>query len=96
MPLTSPTVSIFRNELKPPIPNPTAGAVTIPFSLRERTEVSLRVYDVLGRLVTSLCEGEREKGWYEIIWDAEVPQGIYFVILKTQDYVATERLIVVK
>jgi hypothetical protein len=70
-------------------PNPARGSVTVRFSLSERERVSLRVYDVEGRLVKTLLDGFCEAGLHDIGWDAgsfngrPVAPGLYFCRLQT-------------
>ncbi|MFH1313835.1 MAG: hypothetical protein ABIJ00_11505 [Candidatus Eisenbacteria bacterium] len=70
-------------------PNPSRGPVTLRFSLSERQRVSLRVYDVEGRLVETLLDGFCEAGARDIGWDGGSPcgrpvaPGLYFCRLQT-------------
>src|SRR6185295_1390503 len=54
-------------------PNPSAGKFTFSFSTTTRPEdkwVALEVFDVLGRKVTTITEGEYTPGYHEVSWDA--------------------------
>ncbi|HTX19324.1 MAG TPA: choice-of-anchor D domain-containing protein [Bacteroidota bacterium] len=67
-----------RFELSQNYPNPFNPSTTIRFALPFRSIVQLKVYNVLGQLVTVLVNGEREAGFGGVVWDATVPSGMYF------------------
>jgi hypothetical protein len=78
-------------------PNPFNANTTISFSLAEASNVELGVYDLSGRLVTTLVEGEMEAGEHLISWDAsEVSSGVYFYKLTAGEYRAAKRMMLVK
>ncbi|MEM8602136.1 MAG: T9SS type A sorting domain-containing protein [Bacteroidota bacterium] len=61
-------------------PNPAGGAVTVPVTLAESTEVTVVVYDVLGRAVATLAEGTRALGRHALTLDtAGLAPGVYVV-----------------
>jgi len=78
-------------------PNPVANTTTIAFSFSQSQKVSLKIFDVSGRLVTTLADASFEEGDYEIIWNAgEVNAGIYFLRFETASYSENQKLIVTK
>jgi hypothetical protein len=80
-------------------PNPSQGAVMIPFSLPNEREVTLRLYDVSGRLVRTLLTGRRPAGEHDVLWDARsdagsrAPQGVYFYRLQADDWVSQRKVV---
>ena len=66
-------------------PNPFTNKATISFNVAESGPVTLRVYDMNGKLVTTLFTGMAEKGIIERInWNADkLPAGIYVSRLQT-------------
>ena len=69
--------------LSPAYPNPFNATTVISFELRDASFVSLAVYDITGREVSTLVNGFESAGVHSVIWDAEVfSSGIYFVRLE--------------
>lgn len=65
-------------------PNPFDATTTIRFSLPKREHVALKVFDVLGREVATLAEGEWEAGDHAVMFDAgTLPSGVYVVRLQS-------------
>jgi hypothetical protein len=59
--------------------------------------VTLRVYDLLGRVVATLVNDERDAGTHTVIWDASShPSGVYFYCLRAGSSVQTKKMIVSK
>jgi photosystem II stability/assembly factor-like uncharacterized protein len=59
-------------------PNPFNPATTIRFRLPVESKVALRIYDMLGRVVTTLVDGVRQAGEQSVAWDARgVASGVY-------------------
>jgi hypothetical protein len=83
-------------------PNPFNPLTTIEFGLEKGEHVSLRVYDVAGRLVSTLVEGDLPAGRYEERWDGTgrdggaVASGIYFYRLVTGDFVRTRKMVLLR
>ncbi|NNF56853.1 MAG: PKD domain-containing protein, partial [Rhodothermaceae bacterium] len=78
-------------------PNPFNGSTRIGFSLAERAEVSLEVYNSLGQRVAVLASGTLEAGPHQTIFDASaLPSGVYLYRLHTGETVETGRLMLVR
>ncbi len=78
-------------------PNPFNPTTTIRFSVKETGIVSLKVYNVLGQLVTSLVNEQKPAGTYEYSFDASnLSSGIYFYTIKAGDFSATRKMILMK
>lgn len=79
-------------------PNPFLGTTEIPYSLPAAGRVSLRVFDVSGRLVATLVDGERPAGVSRAAWDGKdasgrsLPAGIYFAKLSAAGVERTARI----
>jgi len=78
-------------------PNPFNASTNISFSLAEAGNVSLNVYDITGRLVVTLVDGQMDAGQHVVAWDASsVSSGVYFYKLTTADYSATKSMNLLK
>ncbi len=67
-------------------PNPFNSTTRIEFEIPTNSFVTLKIYDVLGRHLFTLVEGELNKGFYEFSFDAkEIPSGTYFYRLTSDN-----------
>ena len=59
--------------------------------------VSLRIYDVLGREVMTLVDEIREANWYEVTFDAStLPSGIYFYRLQAGKFTEVKKMLLMR
>jgi len=83
-------------------PNPFNPMTDIIFGLKEPAFVSLRIYDVSGRLVKVLAEGNHMAGRHEVAWNGEnsnvmpVASGLYFYRLVAGDFVQTKKMVLLR
>ncbi|MFQ5868790.1 MAG: T9SS type A sorting domain-containing protein [Candidatus Zixiibacteriota bacterium] len=78
-------------------PNPFNANTNISYTLAEAGNVSLSVYDISGRLVAALVDGQKESGEHSATWNAsEFSSGVYFYKLTTADYTATKKMHLLK
>ena len=78
-------------------PNPFNPITTIKYGLTQKTLVTLKVFDTLGREVAWLVNGNQIAGYYQITWNAaEYPSGIYFYKIKAGDFEAIRKMILIK
>jgi len=78
-------------------PNPFNPVTTIAFTVRERCRVVLKVYDLLGREVATLMDGQKEAGRYRVTFSAEgLPSGVYVVAIRMGSYHATRKMVLLK
>ncbi len=88
--------------LKQNYPNPFNPSTVIKYSIPQNANhesliVSLKVYDILGREVSTLVNKEQRAGNYEIIFDASgLTSGIYFYKLQSGNFVSTKKLLLRK
>ena len=77
--------------------NPFRTATTLRYALPEGGPVTLTVYDVLGRQVATLVDGEKAAGRHTATLDGRrLASGAYFVRLQSGDRVQTRRVMVVR
>ena len=66
-------------------------------SFSANSYVTFRVYDVLGREVSTLVDKVKKAGRYEVKFDASnLPSGVYFYRITAGNFVDTKKLMVVK
>jgi hypothetical protein len=88
--------------LRAPAPNPARGVTALRWSLARAGHVRLGVYDLSGRLVRTLADGERAAGEHTIEWDgrdearASLEAGIYFVRLNAPGVSETRKVVRVR
>jgi photosystem II stability/assembly factor-like uncharacterized protein len=78
-------------------PNPFNPSTTISFSISKQSQVSLKVYDVLGREVSILLDETKPMGSYSVQFNAStLPSGVYFYRLQAGEFVETKKTLVMK
>ena len=93
---------VSRVALRPAHPNPFGAETTLAFELPQTTGVTLAIYSVDGRLVTTLVRGQAGPGPVEVLWDGSdeqgrsVSSGLYFVKLVAGDEVRLGKLVVLR
>ena len=84
-------------ELHQNFPNPFNPTTTIRFDVSVSGNVSLKVYDVLGREVAVLADEYLRSGSYERVFStSDLSSGVYFYTLKAGDFEKTLRMVVVR
>jgi len=83
-------------------PNPFNPSTTIRYSLPHSTNISIKIFDVLGNEVKLIEEGEKESGKHDVIWNGinnsnqNVSSGIYLITLKTDRNFLTQKVILLR
>jgi hypothetical protein len=83
-------------------PNPFNPSTRIRFGLAPKGHVSLRVYDVSGKLVRVLIDEVRDAGSYETVWDGRngggkaIASGIYFCRMEAKDFDRTLKMVLLR
>jgi hypothetical protein len=73
--------------------DPLNQSTHISFSIPARSFVSLKVFDLLGREITTLLNQEKEAGTYQVAFDARrLPSGVYFYRLQAGSFTGTKKL----
>ncbi|HEX6982135.1 MAG TPA: alpha-amylase family glycosyl hydrolase [Balneolaceae bacterium] len=78
-------------------PNPFTQSTSIPYQLARPATVSLKVFNILGQVVTSREIGEKTAGSYEIEFDVSgLSSGVYLYRVKAGDDVAVKKMMLIK
>src|SRR5256885_1260874 len=89
--------SVFNNS-----PNPFNQSTTISFSLSEKENTTLIIYDITGREIKSLLNSKLEAGDHSVTWDATdnnnngIENGVYIISISTLNGNVTKRIEVIK
>jgi hypothetical protein len=80
-----------------PYPNPFNPATTIRYDVKETGLVTLKVFDLLGREVTTLVHRTLPAGSYSIVWDGSgLPSGIYLCRMESKGFQETRKIVLLK
>ncbi|MBL7127917.1 MAG: S8 family peptidase [Ignavibacteria bacterium] len=86
-----------KYELYQNYPNPFNPTTIIKFAVPKNDFVSLKVYDILGKEVAVLLNGELEAGVYDLTFDASrLSSGMYFYKVETNNFADTKKMLLLK
>ena len=90
--------NIGLNRLKLNIePNPVASSTTISFSLGKTENVSIKIFDMNGKLISKVAETEFVAGEHQVKWDAiNIRGGVCVLKLQAGNYTETKKIVMVK
>jgi len=78
-------------------PNPFNPATSVEYAIGRDQHVRLKIYDLLGREVTTLVDERKSAGSYRVIFDAKgLPGGVYFIRLTAGEFVDTKRAVLLR
>ena len=78
-------------------PNPFNPTTKINYQLKNNEFVSLKIYDVLGRIITKLVDENQKAGFYSINLDAnEFASGVYFYRIEAGEFRNTKKMILLR
>jgi hypothetical protein len=87
--------------LERPVPNPVVGSSTIRFGLPSAGSVRISLYDVSGREIAVIAQGEHAAGWHSIVWNRRgrtgnpLASGIYLARLVGPGGARVQRMILI-
>jgi peptidase C25-like protein/flagellar hook capping protein FlgD len=107
---TPPFMYVSNNEietggsflLEQNIPNPFSESTTICYTLKNTTFVNLSVFDINGKLIKVIESQEQQAGKHTVTWNGMgedgnlLSSGIYFYQLKTETFVETKKMFLLK
>ena len=78
-------------------PNPFNPVTTLSFAIPIDSKVSLSIYNLQGREVSTLINSNLKAGYHSVVWNANsYASGVYFVKMVAGEYVNTQKLMLVK
>ena len=83
-------------------PNPFNPVTKVAYHVPSESHVTIRVFDVTGRLVTTLVDGVVEPGRHAAVWNGtndrgeSVGSGVYFCTMETPDYSSSQKMTLLK
>lgn len=89
-------------QLWPNFPNPFNAATTLRYAVPRAGWMELSVYDILGRRVRTLVEGQAQAGVYTVVWDGTdkvgrlAGSGVYFCVLRAGQVRRVQRLVLLR
>jgi len=92
----------FRNALLPNRPNPFNPSTRIEFELARAGQARIRVFDVSGRRVATLLDGNLAAGWHTAFWSGRddggrpVASGVYLYRVEAAGFTRTRKMALLK
>jgi len=84
-------------QLQQNYPNPFNPTTTIEFALPKQSNVTLKLFDILGREIATLVDAELESGVHKINFDGKhLASGIYFYRIHADGFLKTKKLMLLK
>lgn len=89
-------------QLEQNYPNPFNPSTTFNYSITEDTDVTINIFDIMGRKIKTLVDENQTSGTYQVTWDGKndqgvsVSSGIYFYRIKAGDFVQTRKMSLLK
>ncbi|NPV12605.1 MAG: T9SS type A sorting domain-containing protein [Ignavibacteria bacterium] len=80
-------------------PNPFNPTTKIRYSVKETKPVMIKLYDIVGREVTTLVNEVKDAGEYEVELNAGkfgLSSGVYFYQMKAGDFTSIKKMVVLK
>lgn len=78
-------------------PNPFNPSTTIRYSIPHTSNVTLRIYNLLGQVVQTLVSTQQGPGSYVVDFNASrLASGLYFYRLETQEFTMSKKMMLLK
>jgi hypothetical protein len=97
-----PKQTAFRWALHQNTPNPVAGMTEVRYEVARSSDVSIKIYNAMGQLVSTLVDERVDPGRYAAHWDGRnfagetVSSGVYFYRMSAGDFSATKKMLILK
>ena len=88
---------ILKYDLAQNFPNPYNPSTLITYSIAAQSNVTIKIYNVLGKLITTLVNENKEAGSYTVNFNAAgISNGVYFYKIQAGNYAATKKMLLLK
>ena len=78
-------------------PNPFNPSTKIKFAVPEKSNVVIKIYDILGSEIVTLVNEEMDAGWYQRSFNANgISSGVYLFRMEAGNYVNTKKMILLR
>lgn len=78
-------------------PNPFNPSTIIKFAVPERSNVLIKIYDIIGNEVLTLANEEMEAGWYKKSFNANgLASGVYLYRMQAGSYIMIKKMLLIK
>ncbi len=91
-----------RFKLDHPYPNPFNPSTTIQFELPKTADITITIYDILGRNIWSYEETDKPAGYYSLLWTGlnsngkQAASGVYLVSFSTPEFRAVQKTVLIR
>jgi len=91
-PITPKSFSLSQN-----YPNPFNASTTISYTLYGQSNVTIEIYDILGRRLENIDMSTKSGGEHQITWDSgDQPSGVYFYRINAGEYNETKKMVLLR
>lgn len=91
------TTVVQETAIMPNYPNPFNASTTIRFQLAENSDVTLDIFDTVGRRIATLVDEERQPGvYFEQLQAAGYASGTYFIRIVAGDFMEVQKMAIIK
>ena len=91
-PVIAESIVLYQN-----YPNPFNATTNIQYGIPNASGVRIKVYDILGKEITTLVDEEKQAGVHTAVFDAsQLPSGIYYYRFTAGEFSETRRLLLIK
>ena len=95
-------VAVYKTELHGNYPNPFNPSTIIKFGMRNSEFGIIEIFNIKGQKVKTLVNGHIEAGNHSVVWNGKddngriVSSGLYFCVMKTNDYTNIKKMLLLK
>ena len=87
----------YSFDLEQNYPNPFNPSTSIKYTIAERSNVSIKVFDMLGKEVATLINSEKESGSYEVNFNAsDLASGLYIYTINAGNFTSSRKMMLLK